>query len=52
MLVPGFDAGTLGHYLVRDDVPRFQERHRMIKRESGRNDPCFVSLLIQGSKTP
>lgn len=42
----GLDTNVLVRYLVRDDLPQFEKARRLIKRESDRNEPVLVSLLV------
>lgn len=42
----GIDTNVFVRYLVRDDPQQFEKARRLIKRESGRNEPVLVSLLV------
>lgn len=42
----GLDTNVLVRYLVRDDQPQFEKARKLIKRESDRNTPVLVSLLV------
>ena len=42
----GLDTNVLVRYLVRDDPQQFEKARRLIKRESDRNAPVLVSLLV------
>jgi len=42
----GIDTNVLVRYLVRDDRPQFEKARKLIKRESDRNTPVLVSLLV------
>jgi predicted nucleic-acid-binding protein len=44
--VPGLDTSVLVRYLVRDDQVQFEKARRLIKRESEKGAPVFVSLLV------
>jgi predicted nucleic-acid-binding protein len=44
--VLGIDTNVFVRYLVRDDPQQFEKARRLIKRESGRNEPVLVSLLV------
>ncbi len=42
----GIDTNVFVRYLVRDDPQQFEKARRLIKRESDRNEPVLVSLLV------
>jgi len=42
----GLDTDVLVRYLVRDDQRQFEKARRLIKRESDKNEPVLVSLLV------
>lgn len=42
----GLDTNVLVRYLVRDDPQQFEKARRLIKRQSDRNEPVLVSLLV------
>jgi predicted nucleic-acid-binding protein len=44
--VLGIDTNVFVRYLVRDDPQQFEKARRLIKRESDRNEPVLVSLLV------
>ena len=42
----GVDTNVLVRFLVRDDEAQFERARRLIKRETGRGEPVFVSQLV------
>jgi predicted nucleic-acid-binding protein len=44
--VLGLDTNVLVRYLVRDDPQQFESARRLIERQSDRNEPVLVSLLV------
>lgn len=42
----GLDTNVFVRYLARDDQPQFEKARKLIKRESDRNAPVLVSLLV------
>lgn len=42
----GIDTNVFVRYLVRDEPQQFEKARRLIKRESDRNEPVLVSLLV------
>jgi len=44
--VLGLDTNVLVRYLVRDDQLQFEKARRLIKRESDKDEPVLVSLLV------
>ena len=42
----GIDTTVLVRFLVRDDEAQFDRARRLIKRETGRGEPVFISQLV------
>jgi predicted nucleic-acid-binding protein len=42
----GIDTNVLIRFLVRDDEARFDRARKLIKRETGRGEPVFISQLV------
>lgn len=42
----GLDTHVLVRFLVQDDQLQFERARRLIKREAGRGDSVFISLLV------
>lgn len=42
----GLDTNVLIRFLVQDDQAQFERAQKLIKREAGRGDSVFVSLLV------
>lgn len=42
----GLDTNVLVRFLVQDDQLQFERARRLIKREAGRGDSVFISLLV------
>lgn len=42
----GIDTNVLVRFLVRDDEAQFERARKLIKRETSRGEPVFVSQLV------
>lgn len=42
----GIDTNVLVRFLVRDDEAQFERARKLIKRETGRGEPVFISQLV------
>jgi predicted nucleic-acid-binding protein len=42
----GIDTNVLIRFLVRDDKAQFERARKLIKRETGRGEPVFISQLV------
>ena len=42
----GIDTNVLVRFLVRDDEAQFERARKLIKRETSRGEPVFISQLV------